>query len=303
MLSASFLQTALVGRTQEVPGWFSWAVSQVGQSRYVSVNGVRLHYLSWSEQADKPVLLFVHGLRAHAHWWDCIAPYFAQDYRVIALDLSGMGDSAHRDEYPWQFGALDIASFIERAGLGPVIGVGHSYGGARILRACADRPDLFERLIVLDALVVFPEDIPPHDPVKPSSRRYYPDLETALGRYRLLPEQPTALPFITEHIALHSLTQEDQGWCWKFDPMLPNGVEYEEPGASLLPAVRRPVDFVFGELSAIVSREMANRIVRGLPQGRGPFGIPGAYHHMMIDQPIALITLLRGLLASGVENE
>jgi pimeloyl-ACP methyl ester carboxylesterase len=172
-----------------------------------------------------------------------------------------------------------------------------------VLRACADRPDLFQRLIILDALVVFPEDIPPFDPVKPSPRRYYPDRETALGRYRLLPEQPAALPYIVDHIARHSLVEHEQGLCWKFDPMLPSGVALEETAASLLPRVHRTVDFVYGEHSAIVSRAMAERIVAGLPDGRGPFAMPGAHHHMMIDQPLALITLLRGLLANGAKNE
>ncbi|MBS7843166.1 alpha/beta hydrolase [Pseudomonas fluorescens] len=304
MLSASFAQASLGRRVQEVPSWFSWAIAQAGQSRCVSVEGIELHYLSWSQHnSDKPVLLFVHGLRAHAHWWDCIAPFFAEHYRVVALDLSGMGDSGHRSDYPFQVAAADIIGFIESTGLGPVIAVGHSYGGARVLRACADRPDLFQRLIILDALVVYPEDIPPFDPVKRSPRRYYPDREAALGRYRLLPEQPGALPYIVDHIARHSLAEHEQGFCWKFDPMLPSGVAYEETAASLLPRVQRPVDFIYGEHSAIVSKAMAERVVAGLPDGRGPFGIPGAYHHMMIDQPLALIALIRGLLANGAKYE
>lgn len=288
----------------DAPAWFNWALSNPGESRYVDADGLRLHYLSWSEHnTDKPVLLFVHGLRGHARWWDCIAPFFAQDYRVVALDLAGMGDSDFREAYDNQVSSVDITSFIEKTGLGPVIGVGHSFGGARILRACADRPDLFSRLIVLDSLVVFPEDIPPGDPVKASTaRRYYSDLATAMGRYRLLPEQPGSLPYVVAHIGRNSLRQEEQGWCWKFDPMLPSGVEYEEPARDLLPRVKRPVDFVYGESSVIVTKEIAERIVATLPNARGPFGIPAAHHHLMIDQPIALITMLRGLLAKGDEK-
>ncbi|MBJ2303710.1 MULTISPECIES: alpha/beta fold hydrolase [unclassified Pseudomonas] len=304
MLSASFAQAALGCRAEEVPSWFSRAIAQAGQSNFVSVKGVELHYLSWSPlNSDKPVLLFVHGLRAHAHWWDCIAPFFAEHYRVVALDLSGMGDSGHRSEYPFQIAAADIVGFIEQAGLGPVVAIGHSYGGARVLRACADRPDLFQRLIILDALVVYPEDIPPFDPVKPAQRRFYPDQATALGRYRLMPEQPAALSYIVDHIARHSLVEHEQGLSWKFDPMLPSGVAQEEMAATLLPRVSRPVDFVYGEHSAIVSRAMAERIVSDLPNGRGPISMPDAHHHMMIDQPLALIALLRGLLANGAKNE
>lgn len=304
MLSISFAQAALGGRAPEVPSWFSWAIAQPGQSLRTSVDGIQLHYLSWSpHNADKPVLLFLHGLRAHAHWWDCIAPFFTEHYRVVALDLSGMGDSDHRAHYPFQVAAADIIGFIENTGLGPVVAVGHSFGGARLLRACADRADLFQRLIILDALVVYPEDPPPFDPVKSTQRRYYPDQASALARYRLLPEQPIESPYIVDHIARHSMTEQAQGVCWKFDPMLVSGVAHEELAANLLPRVKRPVDFVYGERSAIVSRAMAERIVAELPHGRGPFGIPDAHHHMMIDQPIALISLLRGLLANGAKHE
>jgi len=290
--------------TVEVPKWLSWSLGRPGRSRYVSVDGRRLHYLEWDGPTPSvPTLLLVHGFRGHAHWWDGIAPYLAEDFRVLALDLSGMGDSDPRSEYPVYFGALDIAELLDALATGPVIGIGHSYGGARMLRACVDRPELFQRLIVCDSFVLLAGvEVPPDTASPVLVKRYYPDLQTALARYRLMPEQPGSLLAMLGHIARHSLRQEAEGWCWKFDPRLPRLVSDEEDGRLYLPRVPRPVDIVYGECSVIVDRDMARHYVELLPQGRGPFGMPGTYHHMMIDQPLAMIAMLRGLLATGSET-
>src|SRR5262249_43469235 len=60
--------------------------------RFVTVNGLRLHYLERGT-ADKPTLIIVHGNERHAHTFDHIVGEFTRDYRVIAIDMRGHGDS------------------------------------------------------------------------------------------------------------------------------------------------------------------------------------------------------------------
>lgn len=288
-----------VDGARDAPAWLSWALQRPGQSRRVEIDRRKLHYFEWSAPSPAaPTVLLAHGFRGHARWWDGIAPHLARDFRVLALDFSGMGDSDARAHYPSSFAALDIIDLLDALRAGPVIGIGHSYGGARMLRACADRPDLFARVIACDSYVLLPGAPAPEDTANPSSeKRYYPDLQKALSRYRLMPEQPGSEPAMLAHIARHSLREEAQGWCWKFDPRMPFGVANEEDGRDYLSRVLRPVDVVYGECSVIVNDAFARRCVGMLPQGRGPFGMPGTHHHMMIDQPLAMIALLRGLLA------
>src|ERR1700741_3202862 len=84
------------------PDWFRWAISHPCQSQFVMVAGCRIHYLRWPHAPARPGergLLFVHGGGGHSHWWSYIAPYFTRDFRVAAIDLSGMGDSARRARY------------------------------------------------------------------------------------------------------------------------------------------------------------------------------------------------------------
>lgn len=280
------------------PAWFRWALQHPGRSYRVRAGDIELHYLGWAlEATDKPALLLVHGHRAHAHWWDHVAPFLATTHRVIAMDLSGMGDSDRREFYPRGVGGQDIVDLLCALGLGPLAVVGHSNGGLRTLSACALAPELFQRVIAIDSYAVFKGGDHPTEPPRLRGDRIYPDLAAALSRYRLLPDQPHVEPWVREHIARHSLRDVPGGWTWKFDPLMPSGLDQEQDGDSLLAAVQCPVHYVYGADSAIVGEPLAQRIVRALPQGHGPIAIPGGHHHLMFDQPVALIATLRALLA------
>jgi pimeloyl-ACP methyl ester carboxylesterase len=249
------------------------------------------------ERADLPVILLIHGFGAHTGWWHFVAPLLTAQHRVVALDLSGMGDSDHRNGYPPGQAAADIIGAIEALGLRSVIGIGHSAGGVRLLTAAARRPDLFERLVVLDSYVVFAGGRHPERPERATGDKVYPDLATILSRYRLLPEQMQGHAWARHYIARQSVKPVEGGWRWKFDPSLPVGAHREMDGVDLLPGVHVPVHYVWAENSEVVSAELARRIVSLLPQGHGPIGMPGTHHHMMIDQPEALIATLRALIA------
>jgi pimeloyl-ACP methyl ester carboxylesterase len=284
----------------QAPDWLRWALSQRSTSRHVEANGKRLHVLCWNaERQDLPALLFVHGFRGHAHWWDFIAPFFVEHHRVYAMDLSGMGDSDHRQGYSSGELADDVIAVAEAVGNGPLVAVGHSYGGSRILRACARRPELFLRLVVIDSYVVASHDPPLREPVRIRGTNAYATLEEGMARFRLMPAQPDGMPALLAHVARHSLKQTAEGWRWKFDPDMPAGGDRERNGEEMLAQVTRPVDYVRGERSVVATEERARFIIEHLPQVRGPIVIPDGHHHLMFDQPIALIGVLRALLADA----
>jgi pimeloyl-ACP methyl ester carboxylesterase len=278
------------------PEWFRQALENPGVSRYVQVNGCRIHYLAWGwAQDDKPALVFVHGYRAHARWWDFIAPFFARDYRIVALDLSGMGDSGHREHYDPMIYVEDILAVMRDAGMSDATVVGHSFGGGRVLRACVEAPQLIRHAIVIDSFTLF-ERATHHAPPPPPVVRPYDDLATALPRFRLVPDQPEKLPFIMEYVARHSLREQGGKWVWKFDPALPaRALDPEE--YKLLGGIMTRVDVLYGEQSAVVSDLLAKRLVETLSNGRGPVEIPQGFHHVMFAQPLALVSTLRALLA------
>lgn len=282
----------------ELPALLRRAMQHKGVSCFADAPGRRLHYLQWGDRDDaRPGLLFVHGYRAHAAWWDFIAPLFAERFRVVLMELSGMGESSHRPEYRAEAFADDIAIVIRHSGLRKPIGIGHSYGGSRLLRAAADRHELLRHVIAVDSYLHLIEDGPMPDFPRTGSRRPYPTREVVLQRFRLSPEQPVRHPALFDHLAAASVREVAGGWTWKFDVELPGVGPMEFDGAALLARVRIPVHLIWGQSSGVVNEKRVRAIAAALPQAGEPIMIPDAHHHLMLDQPLALISTLQTLLA------
>jgi pimeloyl-ACP methyl ester carboxylesterase len=81
----------------DAPDWFRRALAVPSTDVTVDVDGP-IHSLAWGEP-DRRGLVFVHGGGAHAQWWTHVAATFAEEFRVVAVDLSGHGDSTHREQY------------------------------------------------------------------------------------------------------------------------------------------------------------------------------------------------------------
>jgi pimeloyl-ACP methyl ester carboxylesterase len=287
------------------PKWLDRALAQPGQSHWVNVGDQRIHYLEWPGPAGAPVILLVHGFRAHARWWDFSAPLLAADFRVLALDLGGMGDSSHRSIYSHTNFAEDIAAVVRHAGLRDIILIGHSFGGIVAVDAAYHFPELFARAILIDSKFSFDDDDhrtdgPPAHPPKLRS-----DRAVALQRFRVVPEQDGIDPAILQHIAQHSLRQAGEQWTWKFDPACaaPDLVVAEQHESDMLRQLTLPVDFIYGEHSTIISRAFARRVGACIRNGRAPIEIPDAQHHILLDQPLALVAALRALLAPAHSTE
>ena len=110
------------------PNWFSAYLNQQPTVKHFKLEGTRISYRHWSNK-NKPGLLFVHGHAAHASWWDFIAPAFTDSYDVVAIDLSGSGESDHKRTYSSRLFAREIADCIWASGIKSPTIVGHSFGG------------------------------------------------------------------------------------------------------------------------------------------------------------------------------
>ena len=128
------------------------------------------------------------------------------------------------------------------------------------------------------------------------SKRIYPTYDAARERFRLIPEQNRAADYILDYVGRHSLKQVEGGWTWKFeDNCWPRNEDAQE-WAALLARIAAPAAFIYGDDSAVVGRTHAHAIVKHLPTGRGPIAVPQSHHHVMLDQPLALIAALKGVL-------
>ncbi|WP_168074620.1 alpha/beta hydrolase [Caulobacter sp. SSI4214] len=288
------------GQLPPAPAWFEAAVAQTPERSALAVEGANIELLTWG-RVGKPGLLFLHGNGAHADWWSFIAPFFANDWRVAAISWSGMGGSDWRSAYSAELFATEIFAAVEAAGLEaggvkPMV-VGHSFGGFPTLYCAARHPERLRGAIMVDSSIQPPEKRwkgPP--PRSGLGNRVYPTLEEALARFRLAPPQPCENLYIADFIARRSLKEVEGGWTWKFDPELWHNFRMPDLGL-LLPEIACPAALMWGERSNLMHAETLDYMVEQMPAHVRRLAIPDADHHVMIDQPLAFVAGLRGLLA------
>src|SRR5580692_4223259 len=104
------------------------------RSRNIVLRRLRFHFLEWGAE-DAPVIVLLHGGHQSAHSWDLVSLHLAQNYRVLALDQRGHGDSewARDVVYSNNEMSLDAEAFIAAMGLVRPVLMGHSMGGRNSL--------------------------------------------------------------------------------------------------------------------------------------------------------------------------
>jgi pimeloyl-ACP methyl ester carboxylesterase len=247
----------------------------------------------WGSSPNGRGIVLVHGGAAHSRWWDHIGPLLTVDRRVIAIDLSGHGDSGRRESYSFDGWAREILAVAADAGLDAPTVIGHSMGGVVTLRLAALFGSRIEGAVVIDSPVrnPAPEQHAAQDRRVFRELRVYPSREAAIARFRPVPDQPV-LGYVADHVAATSVRQVDGGWTWKWDPRV---FVLEPPRAPLTRLGCRVALFraEHGIMSAEMSEIMYDRLGRVAPL----IEIPAAGHHIMLDQPVALAAALRTLLS------
>jgi pimeloyl-ACP methyl ester carboxylesterase len=108
-----------------------------------------------------PTVLAAHATGFHGMVWQPLAQALAQrtGARVVAPDMRGHGASVLPDGVvlDWDGFADDVVAVVDALGLQRPIGVGHSKGGAALLRAEARRPGTFAGLWCFEPVVFPPE--------------------------------------------------------------------------------------------------------------------------------------------------
>jgi pimeloyl-ACP methyl ester carboxylesterase len=279
------------------PDWFEDALATPFREDWTSVAGADIHYLEWGRRGQ-PGLVFVHGGAAHAHWWSFLAPMFATDWHAVALDLSGHGESGRRDAYSHEAWADEVLAITDAAGFpGPPVVVGHSLGGMVTIQTAATYGDRLAGAVIVDAPVRRP-DPESEEGARGRAFRFpgsYPDLETALDHFHLIPPQPCDNNFILDYIGRRSLRETSDGWTWKFDPGLFRHTLV--PLRDQLASVGCRVALLRGELSVIVPEDTAEYMYGLMGRNAPVVSIPQAHHHLTLDQPLAFVASLRTLLA------
>lgn len=100
--------------------------------------------------AGKPPLLLLHGMLGSSRNWQTAGRDLAAGHHVLALDARNHGRSPHAAGMDYDLLAGDVAAWMQAQGLPRATLVGHSMGGKTAMRLACRRPDLVERLVVVD---------------------------------------------------------------------------------------------------------------------------------------------------------
>ncbi|HLX06169.1 MAG TPA: alpha/beta hydrolase [Candidatus Binatus sp.] len=261
----------------------------------------RLHYLEWNPGASRTIVL-LHGNSANAWWWEPLARVIAPEYRLLALDQRGHGDSewARPVAYSPADYASDIARFVQHIAPNaekPVV-VGHSMGGLNVLAFARRHPESVRGAMAIDVAVT-------------SSRgrdRYlrrlkglpvvtYPDLATAKARFRLMPNEGGIPDEVLLEIAERSLARTDEGrWTLKFDRESFLGGD----GLEVLETLREigvPTMLVRAEHSRIMTAEAAEQAHASNPRAQ-LVTIADAHHHVILEKPAEVARVIENFAAS-----
>jgi esterase len=246
--------------------------------RFVTVNGLRLHYLDWGSPA-KPPLIMLHGIARHAHTFDHLAKDLARDYHVIAVDMRGHGDSAWSPQgaYLVEDYVKDIEELVDELQLRRVTLLGNSTGGRVVQVFAGLHPDLVERVIV--------EDVGPERPQEIASgfaRRVQEEAngwssEDELVAQLVKQNGRTPEPLLRTYAHYGVTRRVDHRLVWKRDPNLVKGFVATE----LWQYVRRitaPILYVLGGASTIVPAEAQLRLKQTLPNSE-IVTMPGLGHY------------------------
>ncbi|MGI8565930.1 MAG: alpha/beta fold hydrolase [Pyrinomonadaceae bacterium] len=152
-LAGAALAAKLISRPRDVE-WEEHAAKlhHADCSRFVEVDGVRVHYQEAGDSAAPPILL-IHGFCASTFvWGDVLLPIARMGYRVVAPDLIGFGFSGkpRRGEYTIDSQARMIVRLMDELRIDQAALVGSSYGGAVAMTVALDYPERVRRLVLVD---------------------------------------------------------------------------------------------------------------------------------------------------------
>ncbi|WP_052348716.1 alpha/beta fold hydrolase [Leisingera methylohalidivorans] len=258
--------------------------------------------IEYAERAGTgPCLLLLHGIGSNAHSFAPLIPHLPQDWRVIAWNAPGYGQSAPlQGGWPVAFDyAQALLDFMDRLGLDQVMLAGHSLGALTAGAFAASFRDRVSRLLL--ASPALGHGMARGGPPSPAARTRISDLEAlgpeafAAARAARLVHQPEASPELVAAVQ-RNMAQVRMPGYGQAARMLASG--------RLLDDARRiavPVDVIVGACDAVTPPEGARRVHAALrPDWRGTYTVlPDAGHALYQQDPAGFAAALVALAEPG----
>jgi len=237
-------------------------------------------------------------MRDSARSWDIFADTMKRDFRILALDSRGHGDSdwAKSGGYTFRDHVSDVETLFDALGLNEAVVVGHSAGGRYAWAYAVENPDRVKALIIVD--------IDP-DPQNEQTARDFSDIAAEPESWdsmdefveRLRERQVhTGEKVLREQARAVSKQTDDGSRVWKADIRIVT--EYERPDLwNSWGQIECPVLLLRGRQSRLLTHEAAVKMRAALPASQVRLAeLEGGGHWFHQDFPGAFEVTVRWFL-------
>jgi pimeloyl-ACP methyl ester carboxylesterase len=181
-----------------------------------------LHY---REQGQGRPLVILHGLFGTLDNWQTLARRWAEQFRVIMVDLRNHGRSPHSAEHSYALMAEDVLGLFDQLQLGPdTTLMGHSMGGKVTMRLALDHPERLSKIVVVDIAPRFSDMAHQDEVIEGLNALDFAGIDNrqqadeALARHI---RQPDVRQFLLKNL----YRREDNSFAWRINlPVLTAGV-------------------------------------------------------------------------------
>lgn len=255
------------------------------------INGISIRYED--SGGDGPAIIFSHGFMMDHTMFDAQVERFGADYRCIAWDERGFGDTPAPDHFSYWDSADDAAALLDHLGIEQAVWAGMSQGGFLSLRGALAHPDKVRAIVLIDsdAAVDPPEVI----------EGYHGMIAVADG------DDDEAFEMVLQTVAGMILGTEELAAEWIPKWRARRGVhELLIPGTTLLSRddvsgrvgeITCPALVIHGTADVAIPIEHAAVVVEALPDCRGFVKVDGAAHAPNMSHPDIVNDAMASFLA------
>ena len=267
----------------------------------VVLGRMRFRYLDWGTPGQRP-MLFLHGGGLTAHTWDLVCLALRREYRCLALDLRGHGDSEWSPvmDYGIEAHRGDVEALVEHLRLDGFVLIGMSLGGLTALAYAGRNAARLSALVIVDSgpearqegarriaeFVAAPAEFETIDEVIERALSFNPRRDAKLLR-RSLQHNLRSMPngkLTWKHDRRHRAKFDAEEWARRRQGL------WDE-----VPRISCPTLVVRGARSDVFHDEDAEKLAGALPRGSW-VRVDNAGHTVQGDNPRGLVAELRRFL-------
>jgi esterase len=259
-------------------------IRAMSQRGYLTRDGVKLSYVDFGGQPGK-TLVALHGRAGCGRNYAPLAQSLRPEWRIVGMDQRGHGWSDHATDRTRDAFINDAAAMIAHLNCGPVVLMGHSFGGVNAYQLAARRPDLVRALVIEDVGCRF-------GPTRPGVS--WPLRWDTLDQF-LAFMRTTEIGM--DRYLLDSLVEYEDGWGFRF-----SDAWHDEARANLVgdwsddwAAIQCPILLMHGTKSWLVKREEIDRMAALNPRCELKI-FEGANHVPHDERPEDFVMALRDFL-------